>query len=238
MEYSIEITNSNGDVYYNTIDAVRMDQHNGWQDIDPSLRRALARRGLESLDLETALAMLTDATAEGDLQESLRGINGDTYAQLVRRGLDRHIAELTATTDAIDFELLVGGLMIHITYDPDDIETLRDAIEWVRRNPDTPAMVRTALENEMVVDFLSDYYDYVAWNEHGNQPSYGEMAEGGSIADSVLDLIEEPRHNITEYLSDGLTGDAREDTVECTLLLHRAMLQHQYGIEPDWNLWE
>ena len=240
MDYSIEITNSNGDVFYNTTDAVRIDQANGWPNIDPALRRALARRGLDSLDLDTALAMLADATAEGDLQETLRGINGDTYARLIRRGLDHHITELASKADTNDFELLVGGLIIRVTYEPEDIVTLDDAIGYVMRDPATPAIIRYALGRPEIVGQVKAYFEYVAWNEHGNQPSYAEMAEDGGIASVVSDLVLEPDHTITQYLTGGMDADngMMYDAEACRLLINRAAIQHLYGVEPDWSLWE
>ena len=243
MDYSIEITNSNGDVFYNTIDAVIVDQANGWPDISPEIRRELARRGLESLSQSLAIDYLSEAIVEGD-NDTLRGTKGRTYASMVSRGLDIHLTELVSKTDAIDFELSVGGLAIHVTYDSADIETFDDAIWYVMHDPDTPTNVRealnSALNSDLIRGHLRDYYDYVAWNEHGNQPSYSELAEDGGIVDSVLDLISEPCHHVTQYLMGGANADngMTDDAQACQLLVNRAAIQHLYGIEPDWNLWE
>lgn len=240
MDYNIEITNSNGDVFYNTIDAVIVDQANGWPNIDPELRRALARRGLESLTQSLAISYLSDAIAESDCYDTLRGTKGRTFASMVRRGLDIDLAEQVSKTDAIDFELTVGGLTIHVTYDTADIRTLDDAMWYVMHDLSTPVKVREALDSAQIRIYLRDYYDYVVWNEHGNQPGYSELAEDGGIAESVLDLISEPCHHITQYLMGGADADngMMYDTEACRLLINRAAIQTNHNIQPDWNLWE
>ena len=106
MEFDMEITNSNGDVYYNTTDAVIVDQANGWRDLTPELRRRLARRGFESLSQSLAIDYLSDAIVEGDC-DTLRGTKGRTYASMVRRGLDLEIDD-TLNRSGTAFELDVG----------------------------------------------------------------------------------------------------------------------------------
>lgn len=239
MDYNIEITNSNGDVFYNTIDAVMVDQANGWPNIDPELRRALARRGLESLTQSLAIDYLSDAIVEGDC-DTLRGTKGRTFASIVRKGLDYHITELASKADTNDFELLVGGLIIRVTYEPEDIVTLDDAIGYLMRDPATPAIIRYALDRPEIVRQVKAYFEYVAWNEHGNQPSYAEMAEDGGIASVVSDLVLEPDHTITQYLMGGMDADngMMYDAEACRLLINRAAIQTNSNIQPDWNIWE
>lgn len=240
MDYNIEITNSNGDVFYNTIDAVIVDQANGWPNIDPALRRALAGRGLESLSQPLAISYLSDAIAESDCYDTFKGTKGRTYASMVSRGLDHHIIELASKADTNDFELLIGGLIIRVTYEPEDIVTLDDAIGYLMRDPATPAIIRDALDRPEIVRQVKAYFEYVAWNEHGNQPSYAEMAEDGGIASVVSDLVLEPDHTITQYLMGGMDADngMMYDAEACRLLINRAAIQTNHNIQPDWNLWE
>lgn len=235
MEYDMEITNSNGDIFYSTIDAVMVDQANGWRDLTPELRHGLARRGLETLSQSLAIDYLSDAIVEGDC-DTLRGTKGRTYASMVRRGLDLEIDD-TWNRSGTAFELGFGGLKVTIELDPDSIETIEDLIQYGMAADSRTRSTLAGEHREYVSEFIRDYWRYVHWNEHGNGPALRECPN--LAVQLVHDLTVEPDHAITQYLTgDGDTDLLARDWESNGLLIRRATIQHLFGVEPDWNLWE
>ncbi len=72
-----------------------------------------------------------------------------------------------------------------------------------------PALSRFANDSD-VFAWICDYWDYVKWNEHGNELSYDELAFEGGFGDIVREIVYDPG-NIIEYLGGWTVADKLPD---------------------------
>lgn len=68
-----------------------------------------------------------------------------------------------------------------------------------------PNLARFAEDTE-VFAWICDYWDYVRWNEHGNNLSYDELAFQGGFGDMVREIVYDPG-DIIEYLGGRTASD-------------------------------
>lgn len=106
--------------------------------------------------------------------------------------------------------------------DPYMVETMEDLRDYaVYEDP----KLKAALYDPEVWRWICDYYDFVSWNEHGNQPSMAEYAEDGYLSNDVSDLTVKRDSSITDYLwNDGEPGSTASE-----LMARRADIQNRYG---------
>ncbi len=72
-----------------------------------------------------------------------------------------------------------------------------------------PNLTRYAADSD-VFAWICDYWDYVKWNEHGNELSYDELAFDGGFADIIREVVFDPT-GIIEYLGGGEKPDKLSD---------------------------
>lgn len=72
-----------------------------------------------------------------------------------------------------------------------------------------PSLSRYAGDSE-VFAWICDYWDYVKWNEHGNELSYHELAFEGGFGDIIREIVYDPG-NIIDYLGGWTTPDRLPD---------------------------
>lgn len=72
-----------------------------------------------------------------------------------------------------------------------------------------PSLARFANDSD-VFAWICDYWDYVKWNEHGNELSYNELAFEGGFGDIIREIVYDPG-NIIEYLGGWTTSDQLPD---------------------------
>lgn len=106
--------------------------------------------------------------------------------------------------------------------DPYMVETMEDLRDYaVYEDP----KLKAALYDPEVWRWICDYYDFVSWNEHGNQPSMAEYAEDSYLSNDVRDLTVKRDSSITDYLwNDGEPGSTASE-----LMARRADIQNRYG---------
>ncbi len=103
------------------------------------------------------------------------------------------------------------------------MDDLRDFV--LETNPEAGL----ALRDPEVWAWICDYYAYVAWNEHGNEPSLYEDAENGYILYAISDLTAAYDDSFTEYLTDQGDFEGMNDR-QWDLLKRRQQIQRRYGV--------
>ena len=83
-----------------------------------------------------------------------------------------------------------------------------DAVRMIacRLNPN---IRKVAYDNE-VFAWICSYWDYVRWNEHGNELSYDELAYDNGFSDIVGAIIYDPS-DFLEYLRSGDSDQSEEE---------------------------
>ncbi len=113
--------------------------------------------------------------------------------------------------------------------DPYMVETMEDLRDYaVYEDPS----LKKALYEKAVWDYIRDYFEFCAWNEHGNGISLGEAAEERDLAMHVADLTEGSNGDITDYLDN---GELAEGDRALDLLRRRARIQKAHGVVPDFK---
>ena len=116
--------------------------------------------------------------------------------------------------------------------EPGRVRTLDDLREYTMA--ENPSYARR-LNDPTVWSWIRDYYAYVAWNEHGNQPSLADDASQGTLARLVDYLTEYPDPQWTEYLI-GYDGPENADPRALGLLERARAIQGTYGApKASWN---
>ena len=105
--------------------------------------------------------------------------------------------------------------------DPWMVETMDDLREYTVLQ--RPASARH-LNDPEIWAYLCDYWNFVEYNERGNQPSLSEDAETGALGQFVDDLTKREDPYITEYL-DSCQGKRARD-----LEARRASIQNRFGV--------
>ena len=112
--------------------------------------------------------------------------------------------------------------------DPYEVRSFQDLLEYNRQfHPEFAQELR----DPNVVAYLRRYYAYLQWNEHGNEPSFGEDADEGYMLDMVADLTIAPDPQYTDYLTN--QGDPDVDDTAKSLLEERAGIQRFFGLQPQ-----
>ena len=113
--------------------------------------------------------------------------------------------------------------------DPYEVRSFQDLLEYNRQfHPE----FAQELNDPNVVSYLRRYYAYVQWNEHGNEPSFGEDADEGYMLNAVADLTMAPDSQYTDYLTSDGDLEFMDDTAK-SLLEERAGIQRFYGLTPQ-----
>ncbi len=82
-----------------------------------------------------------------------------------------------------------------------------------------PELKKIAYDKE-VFDWYTDYWNFIKWNEHGNEPGLSELATDGDFANSLMEIESGYAGDIHEYLddyyddSDGKKLSDRLDAIE------------------------
>ena len=145
----------------------------------------------------------------------------------------RSFSDMERLSDAAwDTRARKGTFNIDPVLEPSDVRSMDDLRHfYTTRHPWTTPY----LNDPEVWSWIRDYYGYLAWNEHGNQPSLAEDAKEGYMASLIMDLVESSDPNYTYYLTNGGHFDSLDDT-ERSLLDRRAGIQKRYGVKPAWEM--
>lgn len=145
----------------------------------------------------------------------------------------RSFSDMERLSDAAwDTRARKGTFNIDPVLEPSDVRSMDDLRDfYTTRYPWTAPY----LNDPEVWSWICDYYGYLAWNEHGNQPSLVEDAGEGYMASLVMDLVRSCDSNYTYYLTNGGDVDSLDDT-ERSLLDRRVGIQKRYGVKPDWKV--
>ena len=112
---------------------------------------------------------------------------------------------------------------------PYEVRSFQDLLEYTRATDPSSTL---PLDDPRVVAYLRRYYAFVASNELGDQPSWGEYAETENLAALLFDLTEGSDPQFTEYLATEAGPDYGNPEAKA-LLLERAGIQLAYGVIPD-----